>query len=278
MLLVGVVVIAAIVIGAFFVMNNSKGTPGGSGSPVASGSLPASGAVSSTVAGGGSIVFVPSTIGCPGQGFTTNIVLPASVKATDTITYQIDDTTIIAQTVADFGFAQQANGTWSISDINQAGSTHCDMGPGKHTARLIDANGKVLAQGAFTFIAVASPTAKLTVAPKPTPTPKPVAQGWVTIDPATMSCSAASVSVSLSVVLPGSIPASAMISSELDGTIANTERADVGFVKQPDGTWLSSGTTDSSTLCSQLTIGDHTIRALDASGNTLAEGTLTLEP
>jgi hypothetical protein len=268
MLLVGGVVIVAIVAGAIFAMNNSKGSPG------------ASGATGSTIPGGGSVVFNPSTIGCPSQPYTTTIVLPSSVKGTDSITYKIDSTIVITQTVAEFGFAQKPDGTWSVSDTNSTGSTHCDMGAGVHTARLVDANGKVLAQGAFTFVMSASPSAaKPSVAePTPSPTPEPPAQGTVTIKPSKMSCSAASVSVSLSVVLPGTIPDSAMISSELDGAIQNTSTAADGFVKQADGTWLSTGTTDSSTLCSELAIGDHTIRALDASSNVLAEGTFTLQP
>jgi hypothetical protein len=259
MFLVGVLVIAAIAVGAFFVVNNPKNSPS------------ASGAMGSTSPGGGGMVFNPSTIGCPSQSFTTNIVLPASVKGTDTLTYKIDTTTIITQTVADFGFEKQANGTWTVSNTNEEGSTHCDMGPGVHTARLLDASGNVLAQGAFTFVMSASPSAA-------EPTSAPIAKGTVTIDPSKMSCSAASVSVSLNVVLPGSIPADAMISSELDGAIQTTDRTDVGFVKQSDGTWLSTGSADSSTLCTQLGVGDHTIRALDADGNILAEGTFTLQP
>jgi hypothetical protein len=132
----------------------------------------------------------------------------------------------------------------------------------------------VLAQTSFTFVALASPTPK----PSPKPTPTAISKSAVTIKPSSFSCSAASVDVALAIQLSASIPSSAEVTSELDGSAGNPTTVETGFVQQPDGSWLSSYTTSSSALCEQLSIGQHRIGALDSAGKVIAEGTFTLKP
>ena len=264
MLLVGGLVIAAIVGVAFLATNGgSKSHPGTSGSPVVSPSpVPSAGYP-------GSLAFNPKTIGCPSQPFTTTVVLPASVIATDQITYQIDDTVIITQAVTKFGLTKQADGKWSVSTDNPEGSSNCSMGPGLHTARLLDGTGKVLAQTSFTFVMLATPTPGPTLA---------LVSTSVTITPPSFSCSAADVDVSLTIQLSASFPGSTSITSEVDGTPGTTTTVEAGFEQQPDGSWLSSDTVASSALCEQLSVGAHRLGALDADGKVIVEGTFTVKP
>ena len=49
-------------------------------------------------------------------------------------------------------------------------------------------------------------------------------------------------------------------------------------MQQPDGSWLSSDTVSSTTLCGQLSVGQHRIGTLDAAGKVIVEGTFTLKP
>ena len=286
MLLVGGLVIAAIVGVAILAMNNgSKGLPGSSGSSGPSGSsgclgllgcngsgLPPTASVSPSPVAGypGSLSFSPKTIGCPGQPFTTTVVLPSSVKGTDQITYQIDDTTIITQAATKFGVTKQADGTWSASIVNPDGSANCSMGPGVHTASLLDSSGQVLAQTSFTFVMLASPT--------PEPTPTPSSDSVTTIEPSSFSCSAPAVSVRLAIQLSASFAGSTEVTAEMDGNAGSTTTVAADFVQQADGSWLSSSTLSSSALCEQLSVGQHSIGALDAAGKVITEGTFTLKP
>jgi hypothetical protein len=284
MLLVGGLVIAAIVGVAFLAMNNgSKGLPGSSGSPVASGSfgcvglpgcngsgLPPTVSPSRVAGYPGSLSFSPKTIDCPGGPFTTTVVLPSSVKGTDQITYKIDDTTIITQAATDFGVTKQADGTWSVSTDNPDGSANCSMGPGVHTASLLDSSGKVLAQTSFTFVMLASPTPKLT--------PAPVSMGVTTIVPSSFSCSAPAVDVKLAIQLSASFAGSTEVTSELDGVPGTPTTVAADFEQQADGSWLSSSTVSSSALCEQFSVGKHSIGALDAAGKVITEGTFTIKP
>jgi len=277
--LVGALVIVAIVVVAGIAMNNgSKGLPGASGSP-ASGSpiasvLPSS-STSSIGAFPGSLAFSPSTIGCPSQPFTTTVTLPASFKATDQITYKIDDKVITTLAVSDFGLTKQADGTWLLSQDNPDGSSNCSMGPGVHTARLLDAGGKVLAQTSFTFVTTIGPP---TSSPQPQPTTAAGAGTSVTINPSSFSCSAADVEISLAISLDASFDGSTQITSEVDGVAGNTSSVSDGFEQQPDGSWLSSATASSVSLCEQLSIGQHRLGALDKDGKLITEGKFTLEP
>lgn len=278
MLLVGGLVIAAIVGVAVLAMNNgSKGLPGASGSPGSSGTHISSGSPIASVSPSpkagypGSLAFSPKIIGCPAQPFTTTVVLPSSVKGTDQITYQIDDTVIITQAATDFGLTQQADGTWSVSTDNPDGSANCSMGPGVHTARLLDSSGKVLAQTSFTFVMLASPT--------PEPTPTPSSKTYVIVEPSSFSCSAPAVDVRLTIQLSATIPGSTKITSEIDGVDSgNVSTVEAGFEQQSDGSWLSSDTVSSSDLCDKLGVGQHRIGALDSAKKVITEGTFTLKP
>ena len=286
MLLVGGLVIAAIVGVAILAMNNgSKGLPGSSGSPGSSASfgclglpgcngsgLPPIASVSPSRVTGypGSLSFSPKAIGCPGQPFTITVVLPSSVKGTDQITYQIDDTTIITQAATDFGVTKQADGTWSVSTDNPDGSANCSMGPGFHTATLLDSGGNVLAQTSFMFVMLASPTPQLT--------PAPFSMGVTTIEPSSFSCSAPAVDVRLAVQLSASFAGSTKVTSELDGVPGTPTTVAVDFVQQADGSWLSASTVSSSALCEQFSVGKHSIGASDAAGKVITEGTFTIEP
>lgn len=96
------------------------------------------------------------------------------------------------------------------------------------------------------------------------------------LSPSSFSCSGPSVQVTMTVRLPGSLQGSDMVTSEVDGMKGDPERVDKGF-KKDGSTWLSSDTVPSSTLC-LLGTGKHTIRALDASGKVLVEGSWTANP
>jgi hypothetical protein len=272
MLVIGGVLIAAIVGGAFYVMNNnSKSSGSGGNNGGSSVSIAPSGSGGNNGGYPGSFVFSPATVGC-GQTSTTTMRLPSSVHGTDEITLQDNGTTVATQTVADAGFTQQPDGTWYASDT---GPTDCSIGAGVHTERLLDSNGHVLAQGSFTFVESASPSAGLVVG---SPSPSLLSEGTVTIDPSSFSCSGAEVDVTVTIQLSGSIPGSTQLTSEIDGSADTTSSVESSFDKQSDGTWLSTGTISSSDLCSDLDPGQHRIGAMDANGNVVAEGTFTVNP
>jgi hypothetical protein len=275
MLLIGAVVILAIVGAAFYMMNNN--------------SYP------------GTLAFSPTTVNC-GQTYTTTIRLPSSVKSTDQITLQDNGKTVVTQSVSDVGLQQQADGSWSASDTSPA---DCSIGAGAHTERLLDANGKVLAQGSFTLVGSASttptagagtpapatqaateapteaptPTEEATPAPTEAPSLPPSTSGSsTTIDPSSFSCSAADEQIVLTIRLSASIPGTAEVTSEIDGNTGDTGTVSSGFEKQADGSWLSSAPESSQTLCSELGTGQHTIGALDSNGQVITQGTFTINP
>ncbi len=192
--------------------------------------------------------------------------LPSSVKGTDQITYQIDETAIVTQAVTAFGLTQQDDGTWSVTDTNSNGSSNCSMGPGAHTARLLDSSGNVLAQGSFTFVM------------SPSPSPSPLGESSMTIEPSSFSCSAASIDVTLTVRLSASIPGSAEVTTEADGSTGSAASVESEFTKQSDGSWLLSSPSPSSTLCEKYSPGQHRFGLLDANGQLIAEGTFTVNP
>lgn len=276
LLVVGALIIVALVAGGAYALgNSSKGDSGSSGSisPSLVGSASPSAAASSHYPG--SIVFSPSTIGCPSQAFTTTVRLPASVLETDQITYRIDGTDIITQSLADFGMTQQPDGSWMVSDTNTNGSSNCSMGPGKHTATLLDASGQVLAQGTFTFVmtGTAKPTTKTTA--KPTA----VSKGSLTFVPSTFSCSATPVQVTLTIRLPASLAGSTEITAVIDGSVGATETVDSSLTQQSDGSWLGSTTDSSTTYCGGYSHpGTHTFSLSDQSGNVIVQGSFTMNP
>jgi hypothetical protein len=144
------------------------------------------------------------------------------------------------------------------------------MGPGVHTASLLDSSGRVLAKTTFAFVLLASPTPELT--------PTPSSESVTTIEPSSFSCSASAVDVTMTIQLSASFAGSAEVTSELDGAPGTPTTVKAGFVQQPDGSWLSSDTVSSTTLCAQLSVGKHRIGALDADGKVITEGTFTLKP
>jgi hypothetical protein len=137
MLLVGVVVIAAIVGGYFYLNMSSKSA----------------------------ITFTPSTLSCSNPvTFTTSAHLPASVKLGDTITIMLDGKSAGPSTISTSGsdVTQQSDGTWLVVTKTDSSSMKslCDAGgtsggfnvltPGTHTMQVLDSTGKVLAQGSYT--------------------------------------------------------------------------------------------------------------------------------
>jgi hypothetical protein len=137
MLLIGVVVIAAIIGGYFYLNMSSKS----------------------------SITFTPSTLSCSNPvTFTISAHLPASVKAGDSITITLDGKSAGSTPVASSGndAVQQADGSWEITSTTSPSSmaTVCSTGgsaagfnsftPGTHTMQVLDASGKVLASGSYT--------------------------------------------------------------------------------------------------------------------------------
>lgn len=138
MLAIGAVVLAVIV-GAYLFMNMNSNS--------------------------GSITFTPSTLSCSKPvTFTTTARLPSSVKATDSVTIMFDGKSVAPTTVSSSGsdVKQQADGSWvSVSTTTPSEmQSLCAAGgvagginvltPGTHTMQVLDASGKVLAQGSYT--------------------------------------------------------------------------------------------------------------------------------
>jgi hypothetical protein len=113
----------------------------------------------------GSITFSPSTVSCSSPvTFTTTARLPASVKATDSITIMFDGKSVGSSPVSSSGsdVKQQADGSWvsvstttpsEMQSLCAAGGAALGMNvltPGTHTMQVLDASGKVLAQGSYT--------------------------------------------------------------------------------------------------------------------------------
>jgi hypothetical protein len=137
MLLIGVVVIAAIIGGYFFLNMSSKSA----------------------------ITFTPSTLSCSNPvTFTVSAHLPSSVKAGDMVTITLDGKSAGKSPVASSGndAVQQSDGSWLITSTTTPTSmaTACSAGgsvggfdslkPGTHTMQVLDATGKVLAEGSYT--------------------------------------------------------------------------------------------------------------------------------
>ena len=104
----------------------------------------------------GSITINPSTYSCSSsQQIAATIKLPASVKDTDQITIQLDGRvlgTVPVSAVAD----KQADGSW-LKTTTQTGTESCNdatggkLSSGKHTMRLMDSKGSLLAEGSYTL-------------------------------------------------------------------------------------------------------------------------------
>jgi hypothetical protein len=105
----------------------------------------------------GSIVFSPSTISCSSTtSVTETVALPSSVHNADQISLKLDGTVVDTSTVGGSGFAQHTDGTWTnTSQIST--SDICSLASGgsismaTHTLQIVDASGKVLAEGTYTL-------------------------------------------------------------------------------------------------------------------------------
>jgi hypothetical protein len=112
---------------------------------------------------GGGITISPSTLSCNSPvAFTVTVHLPASVHATDLITVRLDGKTTASAQLSDAGSTtQQADGSWlivttySVDDMRAACAAGSPVGevnlfsPGTHTMQVLDASGRVLAQGSY---------------------------------------------------------------------------------------------------------------------------------
>jgi hypothetical protein len=122
-------------------------------------------AISLAVAGcspssSGSLSISPSNFTCTVETHTISIQLPASLQATDQITIKegrvqgagVFDT----KSVQEWGFTQQAGGSWQLSDTGSLGDLLaygyvCAFAiPGSYTMYVLDATGSVLAQASYT--------------------------------------------------------------------------------------------------------------------------------
>jgi hypothetical protein len=121
--------------------------------------------VSNNSGGSGGITFSPSTLSCKTPVvFTTTARLPASVHASDTIAITLDGKSAGTSTVVDSSgdTKQQPDGSWlsvstttaaQMQSLCAAGGSAGGMNvltPGTHTMQVLDASGKVLAQGSYT--------------------------------------------------------------------------------------------------------------------------------
>jgi hypothetical protein len=275
MLLVGGIVIAAIVVGAVYAMSGSKGQP--KASPGHSGDLFGTAVATGSTAvatptpgggGGGSVTFEPSSFSCSDTNTQVMMAawLPASIASSEQVTAELDGKKGDPAAVAD-GFEKQADGRWLASTTSSASNLCGGFAAGKHTLRVLDSQGKVLAQGSFTNTAATA-----------TPTPGPVVGGTITVTPSTFSCSDSSVQVALTIWLAGSVSAAEQVTGQTDGSNGSTQAVGDGFTKQSDGRWMEADTLSGSDLCSSLATGAHTLTVVDSQGNVLASGSFTLKP
>lgn len=105
----------------------------------------------------GSIVFSPSTISCSAAtSVTETVTLPSSLSYADQISLKLDGVAEAPTTVGGSGFVQQTDGTWtntsplSTSDVCSLASSG-SISMGTHTLQVVDASGKVLAEGKYTL-------------------------------------------------------------------------------------------------------------------------------
>jgi hypothetical protein len=116
-------------------------------------------AVSATSGGGsnvGGITVNPSSFKCSSASpVQYTVKLPASVKGTDQVTNRVDGGDWgRSVTVSDY-FTQQSDSTW-LHDAASDPLTTCDgpsgkLAAGTHKLQVVDASGKVLADGSFTI-------------------------------------------------------------------------------------------------------------------------------
>jgi hypothetical protein len=282
LILVGVLVIVAIGAAGVFAMNGSKASPSGSaghsgglfGSALPTGETEATptpvAATPTPVIGGGLVTLKPSSFSCSDTStqVTMSVWLPASVSASEEVKGELDGVAVSTRVVGD-NFKKQSDGRWLRSETDSAAAVCSGLEAGKHVYRVLDSQDKVLAQGSFTTTAAATPA--------PTPTPG-IGGGIITIEPSSISCSAATGDVTISIWLPGSVSASEQITAHTDGSNESTEAVRVEFTKQSDGRWFLGDNLSVSSMCSSLDTGKHTLSVTDSHDALLATGSFTLRP
>ena len=102
----------------------------------------------------GSISLTPSSFSCTSSAQVLAVIrLPSSLQATDMLTFQTDGVVEGTETV-DTTFSHQSDGTWLFSSPSDANSichgSSTAAAIGTHTLRILDAGGKILAEGSYT--------------------------------------------------------------------------------------------------------------------------------
>ncbi len=282
MALVGILVIAAIAVAGVLFVNGSKASPSpsaGYGGSLFGSAIPTDETVATATpvdttptpgVGKGSLVVRPSTFSCSDMTteVTMTILLPASLDASAEVTAQLDGETGSTELVSD-SYTLQSDGRWLSTDTEVASDLCSAYGAGRHTFGVLDAKDNVLAQGSFRITDLATPA--------PTPNPGD-GEGIITVEPWSVSCSAPAVDVTISIWLPATVSASEQITAQTDGSNESTEAVSVEFTKQPDGRWFLGDTVSTSSMCSNLDAGLHTLSVVDSNDNLLATGLFTLQP
>jgi hypothetical protein len=76
--------------------------------------------------------------------------LASSVTASESITIKVDGKTIDVTTVASLGFVKQSDGSWLYTSTSTGASQCADApGTGAHSMSIVDASGRILAQGSY---------------------------------------------------------------------------------------------------------------------------------
>jgi len=235
---------------------------------------------------------------------TTTIALPSSVHSGDTLTVKFDGASAGTWTAEDGGSTTlQPDGTWlDVSTASAADmQTDCADGgissssglavltPGVHTYEVLDASGKILAQGSYTVtgtLPAGTTTPALTPTPAPTPTPGET-PGAIKFAPSTLNCSAP-VAWTTTINLPAWVPSGTALTEKLDGSTYATGSVDDQWTHNADGSWTSTSTdslSDVSTVCAAggvydgtdiLTAGKHLVQLFDDNGVLLSQGSYTV--
>ena len=256
------------------------------------------------------ISFAPSSVNCATPvDFTTTIKLPASVKAGDLISESFDGKVMVSDFAvgSDSTFIHQADGSWLATETSSAANmqTACTanvaddshpgvLSPGNHTLQVLDAGGKVLAQGSYTVQGTAPGSSGVNKSTTPTARPTPTLAaglGSIVFAPAKLNCGNP-VDFSITIKLPATVKSDDELAETFDGQTAPdtlTIGSDQTFVQQANGSWLATVNSDAAsmqTTCANgglnssgtavLTPGTHTMQILDAKGKVLAQGSYTV--
>jgi cytoskeletal protein RodZ len=98
----------------------------------------------------GSVTFTPSTVSCSStQSMTLTIRLPASLQGSDELTLKGDGEVKGSFILDESKLERQSDGTWLVSELYDYGACGTSGAVGTHTFTILDANGKVLAEGSY---------------------------------------------------------------------------------------------------------------------------------